>query len=897
MNTLRYIGFSPGSLNTKVKKVVKSLEAGDFAAADVKKMPNVDFYRAKLDKTNRLLFKIAKHKEEKYLLLLEVIPNHDYDKSRFLRGAEIKEDHFEEIPSAADIEEDKLEVLPYVNTKKSQFHLLGKVISWDDIQQEVFGLPLPLVVIGSAGSGKTALTLEKMKFLQGNIAYISLSQYLVDNAQKQYYSFNFENEKQEVSFMSFQEFVESISLPEGREIKFKDFERWYSRYKQTYKFKNAHKVFEEFKGVLTGSTLEAPYLSRAEYLDLGIKQSIFLEKEREKVYELFEKYLTFLEESQLYDLNMVAQQLFTKVEPTYDYVVVDEVQDLTNVQLNLILRALQVPTNFLLSGDSNQIVHPNFFSWSKLKTMLYHSEVESSLMRVLTTNYRNSNAVNALSNTLLRIKNARFGSIDKESTYLIDTVSEKAGEVSLYKDDKKIKRKLNDLTRNSTKFAILVMNNEDKPKARKFFKTPLVFSIQEAKGLEYPNVIMLNFISDYDKFFDEVCRDIEKADLEGELVYGRAKDKSNKELEAYKFYVNSLYVAFTRAIENIYMIESVQKHRLLNLLDLVEIKQSQKEVTIERQDSDDDEWLREAENLEAQGKFEQAEQIRAQIKGVPFISHEEAEELKPLALDSANPNKMAQKKLLKYIKLHTDIDLLDQLANINCNPAIKYRRELRQELRDYVEAIEKSDLDKVKEYIRKFHVDVPDMDNRMSGLFHSITQGNLAAFRVFIDKNASITQQSPAGDPPLQHLLRQIGEKKERNKPMVISAKDKKLLRRMYPSLTMPYIKCKTSNRIIKISNRTMEFFLIHSILAFGEFYIPDDALKTKQGLFIKEFLEYIEQMPDEVLPPYRKKRQYINAVLANNEIDRDFKYNKKLFKRKSRGCYHLNPELEIRYS
>ena len=36
----------------------------------------------------------------------------------------------------------------------------------------------------------------------------------------------------------------------------------------------------------------------------------------------------------------------------------------------------------------------------------------------------------------------------------------------------------------------------------------------------------------------------------------RARDKTDKSLEVYKFYVNALYVALTRAVRNVYLIES-----------------------------------------------------------------------------------------------------------------------------------------------------------------------------------------------------------------------------------------------------------------------------------------------------------------------------------------------------
>ena len=55
-----------------------------------------------------------------------------------------------------------------------------------------------------------------------------------------------------------------------------------------------------------------------------------------------------------------------------------------------------------------------------------------------------------------------------------------------------------------------------------------------------------------------------------------------------------------------------------------------------------------------------------------------------------------------------------------------------------------------------------------------------------------------------------------------------------------------------------------------------------------------IEEVPEIVLPEYRRNRSYVNSVLANNEIDRNFIYNSKLYKRTNRGTYILNPEMKI---
>ena len=52
--------------------------------------------------------------------------------------------------------------------------------------------------------------------------------------------------------------------------------------------------------------------------------------------------------------------------------------------------------------------------------------------------------------------------------------------------------------------------------------------------------------------------------------------------------------------------------------------------------------------------------------------------------------------------------------------------------------------------------------------------------------------------------------------------------------------------------------------------------------------------MPNDILPEFRRQRQYVNSILAKNEIDRNDPYNRKLFKRTTRGVYQLNPDLEI---
>jgi hypothetical protein len=477
------------------KKMKAYLEADDFRSAEVKKVAE-NLYRARLDRSNRLLFKIYHYQGEAYALIVECIKQHAYENSRFLsRGVTVDE---AKIPTLEALEQVQPEPLIYVNSNSSTFNILDKIISFDEIQSGIYSLQPPLIIIGSAGSGKTALTLEKMKEAVGDVLYVTRSPYLVHNSRDIYFGAGYVNADQQIDFLSFQEYLESIHVPAGREMHFKEFSAWFARRRVVSGLKDAHQLFEEFKGVITGPATNASYLKREEYLGLGVKQSIFSHEEREQVYDLFTRYLETMNEQGFYDANILSHEYLEKVEPRYDFVVMDEVQDLTNIQMQLVLKSLRDPAGFILCGDSNQIVHPNFFSWSKIKSFFYRQEgltSQTDLIRILNTNYRNSPQVTEVANRLLKIKSARFGSIDKESNYLVQSNAHNTGEVILLQDEEGIKAELDRKTRQSTRFAVIVMHSEDKAAARASFSTPLIFSVQEAKGLEYENIVLYNFTS------------------------------------------------------------------------------------------------------------------------------------------------------------------------------------------------------------------------------------------------------------------------------------------------------------------------------------------------------------------------------------------------------------------
>jgi hypothetical protein len=595
-----------------------------------------------------------------------------------------------------------------------------------------------------------------------------------------------------------------------------------------------------------------------------------------------------MKEQGYYDTNILSHEYLAKVEPRYDFIVMDEVQDLTTIQMQLILKSLRDPAGFILCGDSNQIVHPNFFSWSKIKSFFYRQEgsaPQADLIRILNTNYRNSPQVTEVANRVLKIKTARFGSIDKESNYLVESHAHNTGEVILLQDEEGIKAELDRKTRHSTRFAVIVMHPEDKAAASLCFGTPLVFSVQEAKGLEYENIVLYNFTSQEEQRFREITRGVEHDDLQRELTYGRTKDKSDKSLEIYKFHINALYVAITRAVRSIYLIERTTRQRLFDLLDL---RPSKEGLQLEKQNSSLDEWRMEAQRLELQGKQEQAENIRNQIlkqQPVPWevLHGEPLEQLQHKAIEENN--KKAKITLFEYALVYRDQPRLNALIKSGFVPArtpdkgrqlLNKKHFIPYELKHPGAVLRQTD---------QYGIDFRNLFNQ-TPLMIASRLGNEPLIRDLRARGANTELINNAGFNAFLIALEQALDD-----PKYSSKK----LAAVYRLLEPDCLDIQVDERLIKLDKRSMEFLMLNLMMAMFYTRLGDKIARTGGAFQSSDFAQVLAHFPEHVLPARRKKRPYISSILSKNEVSREDKYNRKLFLRVKHGHYIINPGLSLR--
>ena len=940
MRVLLYKDLNTRRVKAAFAKVRAAIEADDFRSADIKKLAPSPYWRAKLDYSNRLLLQFARYGDETVCLALEVIENHAYDKSRFLRGASLIEAKIEREPvlanvAAAHTHHDTL-VLRWLHTSRDAFDLLDKPIMFDDAQEAVRRLPAPVVVVGSAGSGKTAVTLTKLREAEGRVLYVTLSAYLAQSARALYDAHGYENAAQEAEFLSYRELSETLRVPSGREVTLTAFAGWFERHRQTVRHTlgelDAHALFEEFRGVISASP-QGP-LDLPSYLALGPRQSLLGSEARALAHALFQRYRQWLLDAGLFDLNLVAHDWLALAQPVYEFVVIDEVQDLTNVQLALVLACLKKPGEFLLCGDSNQIVHPNFFSWAAVRSLFWHGLAGEAAQRqslsVLQANFRNTRSVTELANTLLKIKQARFGSIDRESNFLVQSASTQQGSVSLLAAKDAALRELDTRTRASVHHAVVVLRDEDKAGAREHFRTPLVFSVHEAKGLEYPHVILYALVSGQRGAYAEVCNGVVAADLTlEELDYSRARDKGDKSLELYKFYVNALYVAMTRAVESLVLVESDTAHPLLDLLGL-RVAAASDTAAAPVQASTREEWAQEARKLELQGKEEQARAIRdafLQVKTVPWTPWSEAllRELTPRALDPTQVSNKPRQVLMDYALWHGQQAWIEQLAaKAHFQPASslapgdtygqlkssdfkgvfgpEFEKRMRHQEQLGIRAadalrqrhLQPYTAHNLKELLRQCDTYGVDHPTPTGGtpLMLAARAGNLALVDALLLRGANPLLQDEFGHTAWMAALNRTMDDAD-----FLRQKIAPLFERIGPAV----LDVQTDGRLVRLERHQGEYWVLSLMLAGFKTLRTRCAARAPNpykydpGFFAEALQATLDGLPEHLWNVQRRKRSYVNAVLARAEVRSQYQPARKLWVRTKNGHYLPNPDMQLR--
>lgn len=534
----------------------------------IRKIMGTEIYKFRVNSGDRILFQYAEVEDENKILFIDFC-NHDSQirtaKNQGLNisfvGFEIDDRHeYEEDELDKEIDEEinneifeRLEVLKQNSVIEDEYIS----VSIEDDHMEFLSLEQyecisnrnkqPSLIFGCAGSGKTVIAIRKLILNhEENLKsiYITCSNMIVDRAKDIYYRF-LENDTN-ASFYTLRDLCfQIIGFKSPIVIEYKDFYQWFLNYALVKEYKDKvdiREIWVEIFSLIKGTSgkkqnskeLEG-IISEDEYYNC--KESHYDLKNRKIIYRIARIYQYWLKNNRYYDDNDLAELALRKIssEHKYDYVIYDEIQDLTERQIALIYSIARNKNNIMLIGDINQTLNISKLNLDSAKNMAY--EYNSKFYeKFIIKNYRNGSKTINLINALKQLEFSKFRSIGKIFEQQEEHVKEGLKPSMIYN----VKMKVNFLSsvEDNVNSIIIVPDEIDKKELSDMgYELGRVFSVDSVRGLEYENIYCYNILSKFNNIWDKIL-------------------SNNSKLEdIYKIYFNMVYIAITRAKNKVIFIE------------------------------------------------------------------------------------------------------------------------------------------------------------------------------------------------------------------------------------------------------------------------------------------------------------------------------------------------------
>ncbi len=117
----------------------------------------------------------------------------------------------------------------------------------------------------------------------------------------------------------------------------------------------------------------------------------------------------------------------------------------------------------------------------------------------------------------------------------------------------------------------------------------------------------------------------------------------------------------------------------------------------------------------------------------------------------------------------------------------------------------------------------------------------------------------------------------------------------LYELLAPAAVDINTGQRLVRIDRHLSEYFLFQTLWALFKTRFTHRQRRPYAAFETQAILDVWKALPANVVRRERNKRAHLSSVLSRNEVERDYAYNRALFRRVAQGWYQFNPELSVR--
>ncbi|MNI04195.1 DNA helicase II [compost metagenome] len=280
-------------------------------------------------------------------------------------------------------------------------------------------------------------------------------------------------------------------------------------------------------------------LDQSEYLQMNNSYSVFNKDEKDKILTIFKSFKQYVETIGLqgfYEEGEIVRLALKQSSPRYDYLVIDEIQDFTEVQVYYLCQLLKKKNNVMVCGDFHQTVHPTFFSAGRIESIFkFLGGMDQFTKHTLENNYRSGKEIVDFANSIASFRNEYVpGKLDYD--YRESPKREETRKPYLFRG-----RKEQLLSSVKDKSYILIVVPDEQTKSQLIQDIPgldsRIVTVTEIKGIERKYIITYNLISAYKDQWRTILA------------------RTSKNSEAHRYYFNMLYVGITRARDVLGMLE------------------------------------------------------------------------------------------------------------------------------------------------------------------------------------------------------------------------------------------------------------------------------------------------------------------------------------------------------
>ena len=357
-------------------------------------------------------------------------------------------------------------------------------------------------------------------------------------------------------------------------------------------------VYKKIQNCISSVSSEAPLLPYCDYEKISEENSTLDYEQRKLAYSIAEKYQAWLKKNNYFDDNdLILENLKYPVteEELFEFVMVDEIQDYTELQIYFISRLVKNYRHFVMAGDEHQIVNPTLFSEERLKKLFFVMKAGGNLnINKLQRNYRCPDEIVRVANSLSLLAKKQIAS--KGENLLIETSYKSAEPQRLLWNKEQNLAFLDELllypdvvlivADNKMKEQLIAEYGSEKYEAA---NNPIISTVPEIKGMEYKYVVLYNLIGQNEPRWKEI--------LEGKA----------RHTTCYRYFFNSLYVGITRVRQYLCVIDNT-KTDLYEQLGTFEICEdiNPAEERLALLPKDELAWIRQIEKEINAGKLEKS---------------------------------------------------------------------------------------------------------------------------------------------------------------------------------------------------------------------------------------------------------------------------------------------------